>query len=414
MIVRRRRLLRAAPGLGLSWSFAGGAVARARSVASASDAALAAVDRRLRVGVVGGRFGAAFQFHDHPSAVVTAVSDLRPDRRARLQRVYRCERAHESLDLLLRDPDVDAVALFTPAPDHLRHTVACLRAGKHVLCAVPAVMSLEEADELRARVEQSGLVYMMAETSYFSQAAISARRLARDGAFGTIFFTEAEYHHDGIAALWFEDGKPTWRHGLPPMLYPTHTTAFLVGVTGERLARVSCTGWGDGAAELKGNRYGNPFWNETAFFTTDRGHALRASVYWKGAQRPIERAAWYGDKLSLHMRDPKGLASVIVRPGAAAGLDDAGFARGEPVAEIYDQPRWYLTDLLPEPLRRPSGHDHSHPFITHEFVDAVLARRRPAIDVYEALAYTVPGIVAHRSALRGGEQLRVPGFDRRR
>jgi hypothetical protein len=37
--------------------------------------------------------------------------------------------------------------------------------------------------------------------------------------------------------------------------------------------------------------------------------------------------------------------------------------------------------------------------------------RRPAVDVYEALAFTAPGIVAHQSALRGGEQLAIPSFD---
>jgi hypothetical protein len=41
----------------------------------------------------------------------------------------------------------------------------------------------------------------------------------------------------------------------------------------------------------------------------------------------------------------------------------------------------------------------------------VLNRRRPAVDVYEAIAYTAPGIVAHQSALKGGERLRIPGFD---
>jgi hypothetical protein len=35
----------------------------------------------------------------------------------------------------------------------------------------------------------------------------------------------------------------------------------------------------------------------------------------------------------------------------------------------------------------------------------------PAVDIHEALAMTVPGIVANDSARRGGEQLKVPCFD---
>jgi hypothetical protein len=32
--------------------------------------------------------------------------------------------------------------------------------------------------------------------------------------------------------------------------------------------------------------------------------------------------------------------------------------------------------------------------------------------VYEALAYTVPGVVAHQSALKNGELLKIPQFER--
>jgi hypothetical protein len=40
----------------------------------------------------------------------------------------------------------------------------------------------------------------------------------------------------------------------------------------------------------------------------------------------------------------------------------------------------------------------------------VTHNRRPAVDIHEALAYTVPGIVAHESALKGGERLKIPTF----
>ncbi len=31
-----------------------------------------------------------------------------------------------------------------------------------------------------------------------------------------------------------------------------------------------------------------------------------------------------------------------------------------------------------------------------------------AVNVWEAIAYTLPGIIAHQSALRGGEQMKIP------
>jgi len=70
------------------------------------------------------------------------------------------------------------------------------------------------------------------------------------------------------------------------------------------------------------------------------------------------------------------------------------------------QPRRAPREAPPE---RPVGPDEV--LLTHEFVDALARNRKPAIDVYESLAYTVPGIVAHQSALKGGETLKIPSFD---
>lgn len=192
--------------------------------------------KKARIGVVGGGFGKSFYWHEHPDCVVQAVCDLLPARRAELMQTYKCDKSHESLEELIRDKNVDAVALFTGAPDHVRHAVACLRAGKHVLSAVPAGTSVEECQLLLETVKQTGLTYMMAETSWYHQSVISARKWYKQGTFGTIFYAEAEYHHPGLEPLFFdESGKRTWRYGFPPMHYPTHCTGYLVGVTGERL-----------------------------------------------------------------------------------------------------------------------------------------------------------------------------------
>lgn len=368
-------------------------------------------DRKLRVGIVGGRFGLGFYFHEHPNCTVEAVSDLIPDRRAALMKTYQCSKSYESLERLLKDPKVEAVALFTPAPDHARHVIQSLRAGKHVLCAVPAAMSIEECGQVLDTVKKTGLTYMMAETSVFREETITAKQLYKEGKFGTIFSSSAQYYHPGLEVLYFEnDGKPTWRHGLPPMLYPTHVTAFLIAVTGERLTNVSCQGWGDDSPMLKGNPYKNPFWNETAFFKTNKGHAFTGEVCWKGALVGCERGEWRGDKMSLyseykHNEPHKVFATEKV------GTDDGGFKIAEPEMQPYKATDWWKTDLLPQPLRHNSGHGGSHTFITHEFVDAIVNNRKPLIDIHEALAYTAPGIVAHQSALKGGEYMKIPSFD---
>jgi len=127
--------------------------------------------------------------------------------------------------------------------------------------------------------------------------------------------------------------------------------------------------------------------------------------------RGAERGEWRGDKMSFFSDLNEGDEHTIVRSVEALGKDDAGFKVSKNVVETYKQPKWWETDLLPEPLRHNSGHDGSHVFLTHEFIDSLLQNRRPAIDVHEALAYTAPGIIAHQSALKDGEYMKIPDFD---
>ena len=368
-------------------------------------------DRKARIGVVGGGFGAAFPWHEHPNCIVEAVSDLRPERCKHLQEVYKCDKPYESLEKLILDKNVDAVSVFTEAPNHVRHAVACMKAGKHVISAVPACMSVDEAEELLDNVKRTGLTYMMAETSYYHQSVMSARKWQAEGKFGEIFYCEAEYHHPGLDVLFIEDGKRTWRYGFPPMNYPTHCTSYLVGVTKERLTNVTCLGYDDGTQYFKDNDYRNPFADETAFFGTNKGHAFRVDVYWNAPVRGCERGQWIGSKMSFYDPHPNGLGPIIVRESEGTEKDDGGFERAVSKFEQYEQPAWWKTDMLPEPLRHDSGHGGSHTFLTHEFIDALVNERKPAVDIYEALAFTVPGIIAHESALEGGKQMKIPQFD---
>ncbi len=354
-------------------------------------------DRKIRIGVVGGRFGAMFHWHQHPNCEVAAVSDLIPERRDHLMKTYGCEKSYESLEKLILDPDIEAVAVFTGAPDHPRHVIACMEAGKHVISACPACMTLEDAARLKEVKERTGLRYMSAETSYYRWETITARRLHQDGLFGELVYTEAEYYHPMNDAerksLWYLNGERTWRYGFAPMLYPTHSTAFLVGVTGERLTRVSSVGWGDDEPALKDNDYNNPFWNETAMFVTQSGKPFRCNVGWK-LHAHGERAQWFGTEGVLYMPGSGGQPFALRLPES-----------GEDVLPDY----WHM---VPEAMRQDSGHGRSHPFLTNEFIMALVEDREPVIDLYEALAFCVPGMVAHESSKRGGEQLPVPSFDR--
>lgn len=354
-------------------------------------------DRKIRIGVVGGGFGLAWHWHEHPNCIVEAVSDLIPERRKRLMGKYSCEKPYESLEKLILDPKIDAVAVFTGAPDHARHVVLCMEHGKHVISACPACLTLEEASRMKEVKERTGLTYMNAETSYYRWETITARRLIQDGLLGELVYAEAEYYHPRIGraddSLSVRDGKRTWRYGYPPMLYPTHSTAFLVGVTRERLTKVSCIGTGDeNEVSLRDNAYNNPFLNGMGMFLTDEGHPFRCNVAWN-IHAHGERAQWFGTKGAMYMHGSGGQPFTLQLGKKTVG----------------DLPDYW--HMVPPKMRYDSGHGRSHPLITNEFITALVEEREPSVDLYESLALCVPGIVAHESSLRGGERLDIPSFD---
>jgi predicted dehydrogenase len=364
--------------------------------------------KQIRLGVVGGGFGGTFHFHEHPNCVVAAVTDLRPERRENLKRHYRCEAVFDSLEAMLPSAEkLDAVAIFSGALDHYKHAEMCMQRGLHVISACPAVFTLEEAHKLKELKEKTGLKYMMAESSYYRQHTIYAREAFRRGGFGELFYYEVEYYHDAgeraeleknkKSRLYEADGSFSWRYGYPPMHYPTHSLGFVTGVSGARVESVSCLGWGQkGSQQLRDNRYKNPFWNEAALMRTDKGHMVRCNVFWCVGVTE-ERAQWFGDRGSLYMSN------------AGFQRDTWKDLRGKP--ETITVPEYWKSDMLPPAMRHPSGHGGSAAFLSAEFVNALVENREPAVNLYESLAMTVPGIVAHQSALRGGEQMKVPSFD---
>ncbi len=365
----------------------------------------------VRIGIVGGRFGATFQWHLDPGCRVTAVCDIDDQALKRLATTYRCGNTFTNYQDMLKRAEIDAVGIFTPAPLHLDMTVAAMKAGKHVISAVPAGMNVAEIEQLLDIVKSAGLRYMMAETSYYRSPIVRCREMAEKSEFGTVFYAESEYNHEGLIKLMFDaSGKPTWRHGFPPMLYPTHCLGMIVPVMRERLTEVTAIGWGDGHEVLKTNRYQNPFWNETAFFKTSKGHAARVSVNWHVAAGETERGQFLGDRLSYYMERPEGSPDTIVRIGSGGSteLDSNGYPKGALKME-RDGANDFM-DRLPVPMRVKSGHGGSHTFLTHEFVDALQNDRHPSVNVWEAVAYTLPGIVAHQSALNNGQMMKIRDY----
>ena len=282
---------------------------------------------------------------------------------------------------MIKDDRIEAVFIATDAPSHARLCIEALKHGKHVASAVPAVFgSLEDAHKLFETVKSTGLKYMMFETSCFHEDLHAMRQIYNAGGFGKLVYSEGEYFHYSASSI---DSYKGWRIGLPPQWYPTHSNAYYVCVTGGSFTEVSCMGMPSQLDPLQGgnNRYKNPFGTEIALFRTSEGGMARMAVSWD--------TPGYGGEMG-RIRGQKG-----------------SFYGG------YDGSFKELPDLKRPPLPpgvAAGGHGGSHGYLMNEFVTAILQDRTPLVDVVKALNMTVGGIVAHKSATKDGELMKIPQF----
>ena len=98
---------------------------------------------------------------------------------------------------LLADPDVDAVALFTPDHLHAEQAVACLAAGKHLLLTKPIATDQAEIDQISAAVAANpNCIFFAGHTSRFIPSFMDQYRDYRDGKIGKLLSVETEYNGD--------------------------------------------------------------------------------------------------------------------------------------------------------------------------------------------------------------------------
>jgi predicted dehydrogenase len=389
------------------------------------------------LGMVGaGQFAGQFAklFRLHPSVSEVRVTDLERDRAEELRVREHLGPVVEDFDSMLRS-DVDAVAIFTQRWTHGPLVVEALRAGKHVYSAVPMAFTLEEVGQIIDAVRETGLTYMMGETSYYNPATVFARNKLAENAFGRVFYSEGDYVHDmdlGFYAAYQYSGGDNWKAtaSYPPMHYPTHSIGGVLGAVPAHAVSVSCIGVADqrpdGVFDRSVSQFQNDFSNASALFELSDGGVMRINemrrVGYPSHLRE-SRFRYFGTEGSFEQlatvtfwQDKDGVTDISdqvdSRPSMSA--DDPSLAHVAPElrdAFVSGHAAVHDTSRLPETFRGvPSGHEGSHHFLVDDFARAVETRRLPPVNAWTAARFTVPGIIAHQSALRGGERLEVPDF----
>lgn len=138
----------------------------------------------LGTGVIAGKFAAAVEAT--PTSRLLAVGSRSNTKAEAFAARWGADRPYGSYDQVLADPDVDAVYIATPHPDHKRSAIAAAAAGKHLLVEKPLTMNSADTEEVLAAAERHG-VFLLEGFQYRSHPQTAAlTTLLADGAIGEV------------------------------------------------------------------------------------------------------------------------------------------------------------------------------------------------------------------------------------
>ena len=367
--------------------------------------------RKLNIAVVGLGFGAEFipLWQKHPRTNCHAICQRNPEKLKECGDHWGVDRRYTSYEDLLKDPDIDAVHINSPIPNHGEQAIAALKAGKHVACTVPMATTIEECLEIIRLTEQTGLTYMMMETVVYAREYLFMKQLRDSGELGKIQYVQASHQQD-------MDGWPNYWPGLPPMHYATHCVGPVLGLAGGDAEYVSCFGSGTIREELIAN-YGSPFAVETAhikvrnsdlsarvirsLFDTARQYRESIDVY--GSKKSVEWPLIEHEPLVIHTAkkpEPE-IPEKVKCPDFAERLPES--IRRYTTKGVYDADE--TTHLS---FTQGAGHGGSHPHLAHEFAMALVEKRQPFPNARQSANWTCTGILAHQSAMEGGAIKHLP------
>ena len=105
---------------------------------------------KVNIAIVGLGFGAEFIpiYQRHPNANMYAICQRNEKKLHSIGDAFGIEKRYTDIKQVLADPQVDAVHINTPIPDHALQSIKALKAGKHVACTVPMATSIEDCRKI--------------------------------------------------------------------------------------------------------------------------------------------------------------------------------------------------------------------------------------------------------------------------
>jgi len=367
-------------------------------------------DKPINIAIVGLGFGAEFIpiYQRHPQANMAAICQRTEGKLNEVGDAFGVEKRYTSYTELLKDPDIDAVHINTPIPDHAPQAIQALKAGKHVACTVPMATSVDDCRKIVELVQKTGLKYMMMETVVYSREFLFVKELYEKGELGKVQFLQASHQQE-------MGGWPGYWEGLPPMHYATHCVGPCLALTRDEAKHVSCFGSGRIDEKLI-PIYNSPFAVETChikFAKSDVSARIYRSLF-NTARQYRESFDVYGSKKAFEWPLIEGEEPVIHTGETPERVKVPDYAHLLPkeiqsftMQGVYDSNEKQHLSFI-----QGAGHGGSHPHLANEFLKALAEARDPFPNAVQSANWTCVGILAHESALKEGEVIEMPAFTR--
>ena len=354
--------------------------------------------KHWRVGLVGIGRGKGYGklFADEPRCKITACCDVAPQDLERFGRELELSDKACFTDygeFLASGPDI--VFLGTPIPYHAQQAIDAMEAGCHVLSEVTAAATVEDCGRIVEAVRRTGRTYMLAENCIYWHFVSKWKEIVSQGRLGEIVYAECEYLHP-VPALIFDrnTGEAKWRSNRAPLHYCSHSLGPILDITGDRIVR-GC-GLGQGHRVLPESPIGG-IDMQVALFETEKGMIIK-----------LLRTSVMPHQPGMHFYALHGTRGYV--ESNRGGVDRPGCLYIEGEMKCDQEIEVPMNDpSLPESARA-GGHGTAEYSLVQDFLRALERKEKPRIDEIRAMDMTVPGLVAHASAMRGGEWLDVPSF----
>jgi len=360
-----------------------------------------------QVGLVGCHRGGGLirSLAGHPRAEIAALCDLDQQVLAEMGARYQLpdDSLYTRFDDFVNAP-VDIVVVATPIEFHADQSIAAMESGKHVLCEQTAAYTIADCERLIETVKRTGQTYMMGENYSYFHYIREWKKMIDQGRLGKIYHAEGEYVHEIVRLLVDpETGERKWRYPRAPIWYCAHSLGPLLMLMDDRV--VKATGLTPGK-NMYPDEEGIGFLDmETGLFQTEKGAVIKIL-----ASQTLKRYGKGGTYMTWHcLYGTKG----FVENGRTAGGDTVGLLYLEDEmtekegAQAYPCPS--IDPNAPEEAKA-GGHGTSEYFMVRDFIEACETGKRPIFDVIRSVETTIPGLLAHESAMQGGVWLDVPQY----